>query len=49
VGRGMVLRIYTIGGAPESRPVHARSKPKRKPAAPRAVGTSGGAAAATHN
>jgi len=49
VGRGMVLRIYTIGGAPESRPVHARSRPKRKSTAPTAVGTSGGAAAVSHN
>ena len=29
VGRGMVLRIYTIGGAPEA--VQARSKSRRKP------------------
>ncbi len=49
VGRGMVLRMYTIGGAPESRPVHARSRPKRKSTAPTAVGTSGGAAAVSHN
>jgi len=34
VSRGMVLRIYTVGGAPEARPVHrtsAKSK-KKKPA-----------------
>jgi len=31
VGRGMVLRIYTIGGAPETSPSRARSKPKKKP------------------
>ncbi len=49
VGRGMVLRIYTIGGAPESRPVRARSRPKKKPTAPTAAGTSGGAAAVSHN
>jgi membrane-bound lytic murein transglycosylase D len=29
VNRGMVLRIYALGGAPEARPAHARSK-KRK-------------------
>jgi membrane-bound lytic murein transglycosylase D len=33
VSRGMVLRIYTLGGAPESRPVRARAKSK-KPARP---------------
>ena len=49
VGRGMVLRIYTIGGAPESRPVRARSRPKKKPTAPTAAGTAGGAAAVSHN
>jgi peptidoglycan lytic transglycosylase D len=44
VGRGMVLRIYTIGGAPEAARVRARSKPKKKAAAPAAGGSSGGAA-----
>jgi membrane-bound lytic murein transglycosylase D len=29
VSRGTVLRIYTLGGAPEARPARARSKPKR--------------------
>jgi membrane-bound lytic murein transglycosylase D len=29
VNRGMVLRIYTLGGAPEARPARARSKSKR--------------------
>jgi len=34
VSRGMVLRIYTVGGMPEARPVHhaAKSKAKKKPA-----------------
>jgi membrane-bound lytic murein transglycosylase D len=34
VGRGMVLRIYTVGGAPEARPVRHTSKKthKKKPA-----------------
>jgi membrane-bound lytic murein transglycosylase D len=31
VGRGMVLRIYTMGGAPEAKPVHSRTAPKKKP------------------
>jgi hypothetical protein len=48
VGRGMVLRIYTIGGAPEAVRVRARSKPKKKAAAPAAGGSSGGAAT-SHN
>jgi membrane-bound lytic murein transglycosylase D len=29
VNRGMVLRIYTLGGAPEARPARARSKAKK--------------------
>src|ERR1700731_3608172 len=29
VSRGMVLRIYTLGGAPEARPVRARSRSKK--------------------
>jgi membrane-bound lytic murein transglycosylase D len=35
VSRGMVLRIYTVGGGPESRPVHrtAKSAAQKKPAA----------------
>jgi membrane-bound lytic murein transglycosylase D len=32
VSRGMVLRIYTVGGAPEARPVHHASKRTKKPA-----------------
>src|SRR5258707_7114085 len=32
VGRGMVLRIYTIGGAPEARPARSRAKSKSRPA-----------------
>ncbi|HEX2714658.1 MAG TPA: LysM domain-containing protein, partial [Candidatus Acidoferrales bacterium] len=30
VSRGMVLRIYTIGGAPETYTRRARSRPRRK-------------------
>ncbi len=29
VNRGMVLRIYTLGGAPEAHPAHSRSRSKR--------------------
>src|SRR3984893_2671010 len=29
VGRGMVLRIYTLGGAPEARPARARARSKK--------------------
>ena len=38
VGRGMVLRIYTLGGAAEAAPRRARAKSKKKPAAPAAAG-----------
>ncbi len=31
VSRGMVLRIYTIGGAPEASPTRARAKSRKKP------------------
>src|SRR5271168_5218834 len=34
VSRGMVLRIYTVGGAPEMAPEHARAKPSSKTRAP---------------
>ena len=41
VSRGMVLRIYTVGGAPETRTVKSSAKTRRKkPAA--AAGTKGG-------
>ena len=49
VRRGMVLRIYTLGGAPETSPARARSKSKRKPTQPVAATTSGGAGATNHN
>ena len=49
VSRGMVLRVYTLGGAPETSPSRARSKSKKKPAQPAAGGTAGGAAAPSHN
>jgi membrane-bound lytic murein transglycosylase D len=31
VSRGMVLRIYTLGGAPEASPTHARTGARKKP------------------
>jgi membrane-bound lytic murein transglycosylase D len=46
VSRGMVLRVYTLGGSPESSPARARSKPKKKSAASR---TGSEAGAANHN
>jgi membrane-bound lytic murein transglycosylase D len=49
VSRGMVLRIYTIGGAPESAPARARAKPKKKPAQPAPGNAASRAAAAPHN
>ena len=47
VGRGMMLRIYTVGGAPEASPASAQSKSKKK-ATHRATGGSSGGATA-HN
>ncbi|PYU54598.1 MAG: lytic transglycosylase [Acidobacteria bacterium] len=49
VGRGMVLRIYTLGGAPESSPTRARSRSKKKPGQAATGNTAGGAVAANHN
>jgi membrane-bound lytic murein transglycosylase D len=49
VGRGMVLRIYTLGGAPESSPARARSRSRKKPSQPAAGGAASGAALANHN
>jgi membrane-bound lytic murein transglycosylase D len=49
VSRGMVLRIYALGGTPETLPVRARSRSKKKPAPRAAGGTAGGAVAASHN
>ena len=45
VSRGMVLRIYTIGGAPEAESARARPKSKKKPA-PAAAASAGNASAA---
>jgi membrane-bound lytic murein transglycosylase D len=49
VGRGMVLRVYTIGGAPESAPARARAKSKKKPAQPAAGSSANGAATTPHS
>jgi membrane-bound lytic murein transglycosylase D len=49
VSRGMVLRIYTLGGAPEASPVRARSKAKKKTPNSSSGNVAGGAAAANHN
>jgi membrane-bound lytic murein transglycosylase D len=49
VSRGMVLRIYTVGGAPEIAPEHARPKTSSKARIPQATPSSNQASAATHN
>ena len=49
VSRGMVLRVYTFSGAPESSSTRTKPKAKKKPTAPVAAGTANGAAAANHN
>ena len=49
VSRGMVLRIYTLGGAPETSPVHAHAKAKKKAPSASTGSTPGGAVAANHN
>jgi len=49
VGRGMVLRIYTLGGAPEASPARAHAKPKKKTTSPAAKASAAGTVAANHN
>jgi membrane-bound lytic murein transglycosylase D len=49
VSRGMVLRIYTFGGAPEASPVHAHAKAKKKAPSASTGSAPGGAVAANHN
>jgi membrane-bound lytic murein transglycosylase D len=49
VGRGMVLRLYTVRGTPEASPARGRSKSKKKPSQPAAGSTASGAVAANHN
>ena len=48
VGRGMVLRIYTIGGAPEASPARARSRSKKRAQQASPVIPPSGAVAANH-
>ena len=49
VSRGMVLRIYTFGGAPETSPARAHTKSRKKtPSASTGTGQ-GGTVAANHN
>ena len=49
VSRGMVLRIYTVGGAPEIAPVHSRPKTSSKARIPQSTSSSSQALAAIHN
>jgi membrane-bound lytic murein transglycosylase D len=49
VSRGMVLRIYTVGGAPEIAPEHSRSKTSSKARTPQAAPVPNQAAAANQN
>jgi peptidoglycan lytic transglycosylase D len=49
VSRGMVLRIYTLGGAPEASSARAHAKPKKKTASPSASGAPAGTVASNHN
>src|SRR5580692_8303330 len=49
VSRGMVLRIYTVGGAPEIAPEHTRSKTSSKARTPQAAAAPNQAAAVNQN
>ncbi len=49
VRRGMVLRIYTLGGAPEASQARTRSKSRKKPVQPVAASASGGVGGTNHN
>jgi membrane-bound lytic murein transglycosylase D len=49
VSRGMVLRIYTIGGAPEASPARARAKSKKKSLKSSAGSPAGSALASNRN
>ena len=44
VSRGMVLRVYTVGGAPEARPVRSRATAKKKNSGVKTAASSPGAA-----
>jgi membrane-bound lytic murein transglycosylase D len=45
VGRGMVLRIYTLGGVVEAAPARARAKSRKRPPAPTPASAQSGTAA----
>src|SRR6266404_5741291 len=49
VSRWMVLRVYTLGGAPESSPARGRARSKKKSSHPVAGSTGSGPVAAGHN
>jgi membrane-bound lytic murein transglycosylase D len=49
VSRGMVLRVYTIGGAPEVSPARARSKSRKRTPQASTGSAAGGNLAANHN
>jgi membrane-bound lytic murein transglycosylase D len=49
VGRGMVLRIYTVGGAPEAVPERARSKSTHKSKSPAPIAAASQKPAESHN
>ena len=49
VSRGMVLRIYALGGAPEASPASARAKSGKKTTHPAAASSPSAAAATNHN
>ena len=49
VSRGMVLRVYTLGGAPESSPARGRARSKKKSSQPVAGSAGSGPVAANHN
>ena len=49
VSRGMVLRIYTLGGAPEASAARTHAKPKKKTTNPAASSSPAGTIVANHN
>ena len=49
VSRGMVLRIYTVGGAPEAAPSRSQAKSKKKPQHAGTAAAQAGVTAPAHN
>ncbi|MGB2623713.1 MAG: transglycosylase SLT domain-containing protein [Candidatus Acidiferrum sp.] len=49
VGRGMVLRIYTVGGAPEATPAHRRRRTSAKRRSPQPTAAASRVSASIHN